>query len=261
MKLWFGRKKIPLTAPGPSPWYLRAPWASLGTSQGTWTWGFYDGPKLAGLSYLKTPAQKTVLLLDFHFYVLPLPKDRVLLWHESGREREAGTPSTPARITFLILALNELRPLADLEAVAAEMRAKKERMLFEGGDPVVYEFPSNLTEGTHALAPPPPFLELPELLVLADYGPETGNHFDKMFRAIFAFDFKARRVSVIPQRWFNEGSYDFGYQWITRVQREDKTGQIVGEGIRLGNFRLDQSATQIQEWLHKDVFYHPEHEL
>jgi hypothetical protein len=258
MKLWFRRKKIPLTAPGPSPWYLRAPWAPLRTSQGTWMWGFYDGPKLAGLSYLKTPSEKAVLLLDFNFYVLPLLKDRVLLWYESGREPEA---STPARITFLILVLSDLRPLTDLDVVAAEMRSKKERILFEGGSPVSYEYSSNVSAGSHTLAPPAPFLELPEILVLADYGPETGNHFDKMFRAIFAFDFKARRVSVIPQRWFNEGSYDFGYQWITRVQREEKTGRIIGEGIRLGNFRLDQSATQIQEWLHKDVFYHPEHEL
>ena len=258
MKLWFRRKRISLSVPGPSPWYLRAPWAPLRTSQGTWTWGFYDGPKLAGLSYLKSPSGKAVLLLDFNLYVLPLPKDRILLWYESGREREA---SPPARITFLILALDGLRPLADLNAVADEMRTKKDRIIFEGGDPFVYEFSSNVSEGIHTLAPPPPFLELPELLVLADYGPEGGNHFDKMFRAIFAFDFKANRVTVIPQRWFNEGTYDFGYQWITRVQREEKTGQIVGEGIRLSNFRLDQSGTQIQEWLHKDVFYHPEHQL
>jgi hypothetical protein len=63
---------------------------------------------------------------------------------------------------------------------------------------------------------------------------------------------------VLPQKWFNGGKYDFGYQWITRVQRDPRTGQIVGEGIRLGNFLLDRSGTEIQEWLHEDIFYHPE---
>jgi hypothetical protein len=165
------------------------------------------------------------------------------------------------RVTFVILQLHKLRPYGDANAVAEEMRVAKRRLSFDGGDPVAFEFRTDISAGSHWVSPPAAFQALPETLVLGDYGPEAGNHFDKMFRAIFAFDFKAGRVTVLPQRWFNEGSYDFGYQWITRVQREQKTGQIVGEGIRLGNFRLDPSATQIQEWLHKDVFYHPEHEL
>ena len=257
MRLWFGGKKIPLTAPGPSPWYLRAPWAQIQTSRGTWSWGFHEGPKLAGLSYLLSPGENTVLVLDFHFYVSSLSEDRLLIWHESGRESEES--STTPCITFTLLHLNELRPLGDPVTAGEQMRAAKHKILFDGGTPAAYEFPSNVPEGTHAISPPAPFLDLPELLVLGDFGPESGNHFDKMFRAL-VFNFKSREVSVLPQRWFNEGNYDFGYQWVTRVQREDRTGQIVGEGIRLGNFRLDRSGTQVEEWLHKDAFYHPEHE-
>lgn len=249
------RRKIPLTAPGPSPWYLEAPWAQLRTSDGVWTWGFFDGPILSGLSYLKRPSEDAVLLLDFYCYVLPLSNERILVWHESGRQRNA---NSPAQIVFRILHLNELAPLEDLEAAATEMRAESGRILFHGGNPTAYEFGSSVSEGTHALAPPAQFLDLPELLVIGDYGPQSGNNYDKMVKAIFAFDFKGRQVSVIPQSWFNQGPYDFGYQWITRVQREVNTGQIVGEGIRLGNFLLDQSGAQVQEWLHKDVFYHPE---
>ena len=89
--------------------------------------------------------------------------------------------------------------------------------------------------------------------MLADYGLEAGNHFDTMFRAIFAIDFAAGRVSVLPQRWYNEGPYDFTYQWITRVQREPATGRIVGEGIRLGYFRLDASGTQVEAWLDESL--------
>ena len=67
-------------------------------------------------------------------------------------------------------------------------------------------------------------------------------------------------TGLLPQKWFNEGNYDFGYQWITRVERNKKTGRIVGEGIRLGNFELDSTSTQIGRWLEQDVFYHPERE-
>jgi hypothetical protein len=206
-----------------------------------------------------TPEKATVLLLDFYCYVLPLTHDRVLVWNESGREKDATV--TPPRITFVILSLNQLRAYSDREGAAEALKDQKAKVAYEGGDPVVFEAPTNMEEGTYPISAPKPFLELPEVLVLADYGSEAGNPFDKMFRAIFAFDFKGGQVTVLPQRWFNDGSYDFGYQWITRVQREPASGQIVGEGIRLGKFRLDRSATQVKEWLHRDAFYHPEHEL
>jgi len=205
------------------------------------------------------PAKATVLLLDFCCYVLPLTDDRVLVWNESGRER--GATIAPPRITFVILNLSQLRAYSDREAAAETLKNRKAYVAYEGGDPVVFEALTNMEEGIYPISAPQPFLELPEVLVLADYGSEAGNHFDKLFRAIFAFDFKGGQVTVFPQRWFNEGSYDFGYQWITRVQREPASGRIVGEGIRLGNFRLDRSATQVEEWLHRDAFYHPEHEL
>jgi len=38
------------------------------------------------------------------------------------------------------------------------------------------------------------------------------------------------------------------------------SGEIVGEGIRLGVFRLDSSCRQIAEWLVTDIFHHPERE-
>jgi len=174
--------------------------------------------------------------------------------------REKDSETAP-QVDFIIIHLCELEPLANPNAAAEEMREKEQTIVFEGGTPIRFSFATNVGEGPHPMSPPATFQELPELLVLADFGSEAGNHYDKMFRAIFAFDFKSKQVSVFPQSWFNEGSYDFGYQWITRVQREKESGQIVGEGIRLGNFRLDHSAKQIKEWLHKDAFYHPEYEL
>lgn len=63
------------------------------------------------------------------------------------------------------------------------------------------------------------------------------------------------RVEVIPQDWFNQGDFDFGYQWVTRVVREPKTGSIVGEGMRMGVFQLDESGRQVSRWLIEDRFY------
>jgi len=81
-----------------------------------------------------------------------------------------------------------------------------------------------------------------------------------MSRAIVDFSFQRRQGVLLQQKWFNAGGYGVGYQWITRVQRGTRSGQIVGEGVRLGAFRLDPSGTQIEEWLDRDNFSHPPRE-
>lgn len=55
-------------------------------------------------------------------------------------------------------------------------------------------------------------------------------------------------VAVVhPQDWFNKDpQIDFGYQWITRAARDFSTGRIVGEGIRISRFELDESDRQLR---------------
>lgn len=259
MKLWpWSRKKIGLTVPGPSPWYLKQSLAAITTDEGKWNWDFYDGANLSGLTRLLSPTGQTVLFLDFNCYVQRLSKGRILIWYEIGRSEKDGYE--PPRIVFTILSLPSLEAFEDHLDAATEFRATKKRIGYRGGHASVYEFSTTVSEGIYTISPPPDYRELKEQLVLADFGPkEAGsNHYDKMYRSIFALNFEIGEVSVHPQKWFNEGNYDFGYQWITRVQRERSTNQIVGEGIRLGRFRLDSSATNIDTWLHQDIFYHPE---
>jgi hypothetical protein len=64
----------------------------------------------------------------------------------------------------------------------------------------------------------------------------------------------AGTIEVLPQDWFNDRSFDFGYQWITRIARDPQSGQLVGEGIRLRPFALDESGTRIKEWLKVNPF-------
>ena len=249
--------KFAFTTPGPSPWSLKAPSARVTTPEGEWTWGFYDEQGLAGLSRLISPRGETVLFLDFGFYVLPLTDGKILIWYEAGRHTDE--KGMAPGIAFTVFTLSALVPFDDPLMKAKVIRGKKTKVGFQGGNPLFYKASTTLSEGVHSISPPAEFPELPEILVLADYGPAAiaSNHWDKMYRAIFAFDFRLRQVTVIPQTWFNQGAYDFGYQWITRVQRDPETGQIVGQGIRLGEFRLDSTGAQIQEWLLKDPFYRP----
>ena len=259
MRFWrrIKHKGIVPNSAGPAPWYLRAPWLRITTNEGTWSWETYDDSVLAGLSRLVSPIGDTVLFVDTYCYVQPLSDGRLVIWYEIGKQQQnhINTPS----IEFVLLHLNELKPLNDIGSTAKEVKKKKQMVSYLGGSPVEYSLSTILPEEVHLISPPAEFTSIPELLVLADYGPasDCSNHSNNMCRAIFACDFKSGRVEILPQAWFNEGDYDFGYQWITRVQREPVTGHIVGEGIRLGSFRLDASGTQLKKWISKDLFYHP----
>jgi hypothetical protein len=46
---------------------------------------------------------------------------------------------------------------------------------------------------------------------------------------------------LYSQEWFNHAGLDNGYQWITRVVRDRKTGKIHLEGIRIAPFMLNAS--------------------
>jgi hypothetical protein len=253
--------KILFSAPGPSPWYLRLPGAVINTKEGQWTWDSYDDNKRSGICRLISPNKQSVLFLDFQCYVMFLPYDRILIWYESGRDNNE--KSFIPKIVFTILNIHNLKKFSNHKDAAKKLREEKLYILYNGDSASTFIFNSTIDEGIYPIDAPLEFKELEEILVLADYGPTKyiSNYYDKMFRAIFSFRFNLNEVEVFPQKWFNEGSYDFGYQWITRVARNKETGRIVGEGIRLGNFELDSSSTQIEKWLEQDAFYHPERGL
>jgi hypothetical protein len=249
--------RIDWTVPGPSPWYLQRPSAAVKSAEGTWMWQFSHGHQhMAGLSVLNSPRNEPVLILDFNGYVQPLADDRILIWHEHRWQREA--PTQPPHVLFVLLSLSRLSPIADLPAAAAEMRQRKEGLRLASAPDATYQFMTSVDEGVHRMATPEVFNSLPDLLVLADFG--SSELEGSQVRAIFDFSFKRHQVTVLPQKWFNIAGYDVGYQWIARVQRGSRSGQIVGEGVRLGTFRLDPSGTQIEDWLHRDDFSHPERE-
>lgn len=54
------------------------------------------------------------------------------------------------------------------------------------------------------------------------------------------------RIQIYPQDWFNlSETIDFGYQWITRAVRAQPSGKIIGEGIRITNFELDDTNREV----------------
>jgi len=256
---WFKKKNNFPTfdPPGPSPWYLHK--KIIETPSGIYRWNNFEiDHKLAGVSFLTNPSGKKVLYLKFHCYVQYLKQELILLWYERTPEVDKfiGNPL----VQFEILDLSKLTGIEEADVTAHKMREENPKVKYAGEPKAQFVYYTSVDQGEHTLEKlPSDFAELDEVLVLADYAKEgkSSNYYDYMCRAIFAFDFKAANVLVIPQDWFNNGRYDFGYQWITRVCREPKTKKIFGEGIRLGFFRLDETGRNIEKWIISDTFYHP----
>jgi hypothetical protein len=248
---WLRPKKtrIEPTTPGPSPWFLNAPWSRIRTAEGEWLWQPFHSPNPSGPYRLLRPDGCTVLFLSMYCYVHPLPNDRILVWYEAGRFDDVSRVS-PC-LVFTILELATMIPFEVQQEIVSDVAVNRERLQFRGGLVSSFDLSTTVWDGTHVISPPDEFSCIGEILALA----EAGSKGSDMCRAIFVCDFGKGQTTVLPQKWFNDGSYDFGYQWITRVQREPSSGQIVGEGTRIRNFKLDTTGMRIQEWLHLDVFY------
>jgi hypothetical protein len=59
---------------------------------------------------------------------------------------------------------------------------------------------------------------------------------------------RSGKVEVWPLDWWNNGDFDFGYEWITHVARDPATKNIVGAGVRIYPFMMDPRG-QFLGWL------------
>lgn len=100
---------------------------------------------------------------------------------------------------FILLPLPTLSLIADLPAQAAQMRQHKEGFRLASSPEATFEFITTVDEGTREFTAPAAFNSVPDLLVLADYGPTdlASTYFDRMSRAIFDFSFQRQQVVVL----------------------------------------------------------------
>lgn len=255
--MWlFNRKSIYFSTPGPTPWYAECRASAICDKSREWTWEFPKVKGLEGITWLRDAAGEVRLILDFQCYVQTLDDGWALIWVSVGRS--SNYPAPRPVIRFLLIGLDRLAVISAPEESSIRMRKEKSPIFFEAEEYDIFECPTTYPEGEFSVAVPEAFERLPEVLALADFGPEDSqsNGYNQMYRAIFVVNFSEGSISVVPQDWFNQGSFDFGYQWVTRVQRDEKTGLIVGEGIRISSFTLNSTGKQLRKMGRRDVYYH-----
>jgi hypothetical protein len=223
-------------APGPSPWYLRgAPAVTLGARRFHWR-DLSDVPDAIGMMALVTGRDQAVLIFDFGCYVAQLRGARLLVWTLRHKSPE-GQPLIVPVFRFTIYDFEAPTLFPDLEAAAREVRVSGVGFGAATAPLAEHDVPATLPEGTFHSTWPPAFHERDEILVLSSVkGGDLALWSVRPARGV---------VDVYPQDWFNHGSYDFSYEWVTRVARVPGTRQVVGEGIRLPPFTLDDTLKRL----------------
>jgi hypothetical protein len=160
--------------------------------------------------------------------------------------------SNARQIAFIALRFSDFTAIKNPLEAAKKMRSDKSHVAGISHEMII-RFDCVREAGVHPIECPAGWVDFEETLVLAEHA-QGGNGYDAIHRALFIFDWTKRSVTVLPQDWFNKGSYDFGYQWIAHIART-KAGALIGEGIRLGTFELDASGRSVKRWLSQNPFH------
>jgi hypothetical protein len=179
-----------------------------------------------------------VLILDFHNYVQPLDSDTLLVWHQ------AGTSTGPtAPIVLRIFRLSDLPPLeGELEELCGSMRRAGAPFLSSAAAISERGIPTTIVGRTLPLDYPDQLRHLDEILILCHSSAiADSSAADRSNLALLVARPREGTYELFPQDWFNNAGLDYGYQWVTRVTRDPRTGRIHGEGIRIDPFVLDNT--------------------
>ncbi len=229
-------------APGPSPWYLEPnkpfldgmSWEKAG-----------DGKYRAGKIILKSNHGDILLALDFHNYV-SLYKDKYLfIWWQ---DHEAKGPSKPVNVK--LLDPHGMIPLeGDIDVICKTLAEARLGVIYKGDSEMDFLLSTEVAGADIQFAFPEIIREINEVLVLCHSTGIRDRDDDRENLGILIAWPSLNKYRIYPQEWFNLGKFDFMYQWVTRVARVPDTGEVIGEGIRIGSFILQPNLMWIKEFM------------
>jgi hypothetical protein len=223
------------SVPGPTPWHADC-LPTMTRSDGSklvWKITGKEGMIVLAKDEPRGPAY---LALGFYCYVWKLAPDTLLVFHER-HEKDAYLPAH-----FHIIECSSCNPIG-LEADGWGL----ERRRTHGDCPVaikgsqrILELPSDFEPGIHNLHFPEQMREYEEYLLLMT---KTGYRLQMCIA-----NPRKNEVEIFPLDWFNDGDFDHGYEWITRIVRDLATGNILGEGIRIYPFIMKPNG-EFVDWI------------
>jgi hypothetical protein len=226
------------TTYGPGPWYLVG--RSLKVADAKWRFGpLRPDERSAGESILNDGSRHPMMAIAMYSYVHPLAGDRLLIWQPDTNPAKADTRADHMR--FTLVDLGGLARLPDVDTARRAIEKGRSCVELASRPRQTFRLPVDLPAGSNSV-------ELPEWLRLDHEILVLVTSSQSRARIVWRLAPGGREVEVIPQDWFNDGAFDFDFEWITRIGR-NPDGRLVGDGMRLSAFQLDVSGRGFDRWL------------
>jgi hypothetical protein len=235
----FSAKGLFARVPGPTPWYARP--GSAAVEGFRWEQTSETWPR-RGKTFL-VGAGGVVAVLDFYNYVMSLDPSTLLIWNQrNGTTFEGAQP-----VHLVVIRPSLLTPFGDgLAEEILRMEAAGARLVLPD-KPVASMSLNTGIIGEDVPSTFPKELEvIEELLILCNSSAIGIQDGTKANLALLVAQPKQSMFRLYPQDWFNSADLDLGYQWVTRMARNPRTGRVHGEGFHIDPFELDDTLRQLR---------------
>jgi hypothetical protein len=199
----------------------------------------------SSFNVLLDPDGKPRLALPMYIWFRPLEEGWMLLW----RTRRDAPPAVPTAIVVQLLNVDQLRRLPDLDHWLAQAPPPDDPYFVAPSEfSATTEVNTAYSAGRHSLSLPSAFDRVPEFFVVAQNSALPREPGGATF-CIYAVNPAARTIEVSPQDWFNDGTPDYGYEWITCATRDPATRRLLVSGFRIDSLILDETGRRIEQRL------------
>lgn len=224
-------------SPGPSPWYWQTFPAVQARSRQKFAWTFHgEQGDLAYLVTLGLESEPNRPRLALNTFCVPF---------EIGEGQLGVWCPEPGALRLMCFDPDQLAGFS-FNMIVGWFKQSTEKV-YSATEPLAeFELSTRLSEGTHKIDVPEAFRALDELLLVGSRPAKTR---DDAAANIFVLYPQAGLVEVLPQRWFTANKYEVGKQWIARLVRDPETLRLLGDGVRMGSFRLTEDGGDIEEWM------------
>jgi hypothetical protein len=232
------------SAPYLFPWYVSPhnPQLFRNGIELEWTYREKIGDEYVGVITLDD-SKNAFGIFRIYNYVFPSnDRSAICVWSKKQTDNKAAKA-----LRLELYRLNDLTEIVDLNDRILSINSADDREYFFEVPPCSsVEIWLDRSDGPSAITFPVEFKSLDDFIAVV----EIDNLYqDPAYHGTALLEIMPNQglVQLHPQDWFNQDNeMDFGYQWITRAARDTKTGRIVGEGIRIGRFELDDSDRKLQ---------------
>ncbi len=230
-------KKLISKAVGPTPWYWESFAEVRGASGKHFVWQYHGtAGELAFLVtlHLKGESQPR-LALNTYCRAFPVGEHLLGVWCPEG-----------GNLRFVCFDPDSLKKF-DFTEIVGWFKNSSERIYAVTPPVAEFDISSRLTEGTHAVEIPMEFREIKELLCVAN-APLSEEKDAPLYNINVIYP-HAGLVEVLPQRWLTAQNYEAGRAWIARLARDTETHRIVGDGVQIAAFELEDDGMRLRRWL------------